>query len=219
MRGDALSCAARENRPSPQPSPLRTGEREPRHRNFSYCVIAQGHLLALALSLLARTTSADESPAPATHFPRGTFSLTLEADYGHSFDLSPTRFESGLVGVGYYFFDNISISAEAAGFSVQQPGPDSIITEIDLKLRHHLYNSGRFSFYLDAGAASPTQPSERRPAEHSTTTPSKPGPASHGSCTTICFSSAACATGTCPTPASKGRCTTPPSTPWKGTLD
>jgi hypothetical protein len=94
---------------------------------------------------------ADEAPAPATNFPKGTFALTLEADYGHSFDLSPARFESGLVGVGYYFFDNFALNAEAAGFSMQQPGPDSIITEIDIKLRHHLYNSGKFSLYVDAG--------------------------------------------------------------------
>ncbi|HET6246736.1 MAG TPA: acyloxyacyl hydrolase [Tepidisphaeraceae bacterium] len=107
--------------------------------------------LSFAVLSMAAIARADDSPAPSTDFPKGTFSLTTEADYGHSFDLSPTRFESGLVGVGYYVWDNFSLNAEAAGFSVQQPGPDSIITEFDLKLRHHLYNSGNFSFFVDAG--------------------------------------------------------------------
>lgn len=94
---------------------------------------------------------AQSTTAPAANFPKGTFALTLEADYAHSFDISPARIEAGSVGVGYYFFDNFSLNLEFAGLAVQQPGPDSVIAEGDLKLRHHLLNAGRFSFYLDAG--------------------------------------------------------------------
>jgi hypothetical protein len=103
--------------------------------------------------LLSATFARAEEPAvpPITLFPKGTVVYTAEADYAHSFDLSPARLESGRVGAGYYFFDNFALNAELGGYSVQQPGPDSLISEFDIKLRHHIYNSGRFSLYLDAG--------------------------------------------------------------------
>ena len=103
---------------------------------------------SIALCSIAR---ADEG-VPASSFPRGTFSLSLEADYAHSFDLSRARIESGTVGVGYYLFDNIALDAEVAGFAVQQAGPESTISEMDFRIRHHLINSGKFSFFLDFGA-------------------------------------------------------------------
>jgi hypothetical protein len=99
--------------------------------------------------------AADEAAPPATNFPKGTFALTLEADYAHNFNITHARLESGSVGIGYYLQDNFALGVEFAGFAVQQNGPDSIVSEGAIRLRNHLFNSGRFSLYMDvAGGVS-----------------------------------------------------------------
>lgn len=105
-----------------------------------------------AVAAFASSARADVPVAATTLFPRGTFSLTLEADYAHSFDLSRARIESGAIGIGYYLFDNISISAEAAGFAIQQSGPDSALSEFDLRIRQHILNAGKFSLFFEFSA-------------------------------------------------------------------
>ena len=118
---------------------------------------------AIAIICLLAATAGAQTSRPATDFPRGLWSLTLEGAYAHSFDLSPARIETASMGVGYYFMDNLSLNAEAAGFWVQQSGPDSRIAEINLLLRHHLLNYGRLSILIDVGgglsyASVPTPP-------------------------------------------------------------
>jgi len=118
---------------------------------------------AIAILLLLGTWVSAQTTRPATDFARGTWSFTLEGAYAHSFDLSPARIETASMGVGYYFMDNISLNAEAAGFWDQQIGPDSRIAEIDLRLRQHFINVDRWSFLLDVGgglsyASVPTPP-------------------------------------------------------------
>ncbi len=113
--------------------------------NHRTCAWICAAVLSLGLSHLAR---AEE---PATHFPVGAFALTLEADYAHSVAQSRARIESGAIGIGYYFIDKISINVEFAGFAVQQSGPESTIAEGNLLIRHHLYESGKFSFFVDVG--------------------------------------------------------------------
>src|SRR5579884_1646646 len=105
----------------------------------------------VAAALVNRAAFADPQTKPLSEFSRGSLAFTTEAAYAHYFNGSPARIESGSVGLGYYFLDNISLNLEAAGFSVQQPGPDSVISGLDLLLRHHLFTSGRFSFYIDVG--------------------------------------------------------------------
>lgn len=109
-----------------------------------------GLIVIALLAIHVGNARADE--AGATYFPRGAFALTLEGDYAHSFDLSRERIESGSVGVGYYFLDNNSISAEFAGFAVQQAGGDSAISEANFRLRTHFLQAGPFSFYVDGAA-------------------------------------------------------------------
>ena len=57
---------------------------------------------------------------------------------------------SGSVGIGYYVFDNVSITGEFSGYYDSQPGPDARIYAGDLVLRGHWVRSGRFSFFGDA---------------------------------------------------------------------
>ena len=116
-----------------------------------------------AIVLLLATTTLAQTTRPATDFPRGTWSATVEGAYAHSFDLSPARIETVSMGVGYYFMDNVSLNAEAAGFWNQQDGPDASIAEINLRLRHHVFNVDRWSFLIDVGgglsyASVPTPP-------------------------------------------------------------
>src|SRR5206468_6004720 len=73
---------------------------------------------AIAILCLLAATAGAQTSRPATDFPRGLWSLTLEGAYAHSFDLSPARIETVSMGVGYYFMDNLSLNAEAAGFWV-----------------------------------------------------------------------------------------------------
>lgn len=84
-------------------------------------------------------------------FQKGTWALSFTGAYAHSFTESEAKIETGSVGVGYYLFDHVALNLEAAGFSVQQPGPDSAISELDLLIRHHVWVVNRFSLFLDAG--------------------------------------------------------------------
>lgn len=95
--------------------------------------------------------AADATPAE-TNFPRGLFALTLEGDYAHSFNLGRARIESGAVGAHYYFLDRLSLGAEVGGFADQQAGGDSGVAELNLRVRQHLVESGRFSLFTDFGA-------------------------------------------------------------------
>jgi hypothetical protein len=120
-------------------------------------------LRTIAILLLLTADALAQTSRPATDFPRGTWSLTLEGAYAHSFDLSPARIQTVSMGVGYYFMDNLSLNAEAAGFWNQQDGPDASIAEINLLLRHHLFNFDRWSILFDVGgglsyASVPTPP-------------------------------------------------------------
>ncbi|HWE01096.1 MAG TPA: acyloxyacyl hydrolase [Tepidisphaeraceae bacterium] len=97
----------------------------------------------------AGAARAQDAVPPATNFPKGTFDLTLEADYAHSFQLSRARVEAVSIGAGYYLFDNFAVNVEAAGYAIDQSGPDSLVSDLDLRIRHHLINAGRLSLFAD----------------------------------------------------------------------
>lgn len=99
-------------------------------------------------------TTAPLPPAPPPNLPdfaRGTWEITAEGAFAHSFATSPARIGAGSVGVGYFVDNDVSINLEAAGYSVRQPGPDSVITDLNLLLRHHAFVRGRFSLFFDVG--------------------------------------------------------------------
>jgi hypothetical protein len=110
-------------------------------------------LLALAwiggIVLAGTCFGAEAQSQPASDFSKGTFAITVLGEYARDFNGSKANIESGSVGVGYFFTDNISLNVELSGFAVQEPGPDSIITGGDLLIRHHFIRSGRFSLYID----------------------------------------------------------------------
>lgn len=103
-------------------------------------------------SLPALTAPLPPAPPPnLPDFARGTWEITAEGAFAHSFATSPARIGAGSIGVGYFVDNDVSINLEAAGYSVRQPGPDSVITDLNLLLRHHVFVRDRFSLFLDVG--------------------------------------------------------------------
>ena len=110
-----------------------------------------GVFLLGASAFAQSTTQAVSQTKPADDFVRGTWSVTLDGAYAHSFITSPARIETGNIGVGYYVMDHVALNLEAAGFADQQPGKDAIISDLDILLRHHVWVQDRFSLFLDVG--------------------------------------------------------------------
>jgi hypothetical protein len=88
----------------------------------------------------------------AGNFPRGTWTVTGYGTYAKSFTGEEAKIGSASVGVGYYIWNNTSLSAELAGYYDGQPGGDSRIVSGDFLARTHLFHSGRFSFFMDGVA-------------------------------------------------------------------
>jgi len=108
----------------------------------------------------ASVARADDSPS---FFPKGTKSLTAYGSYLKSFDGQEAKMGDSTFGVGYYIFDNFSLNLEAAGYYDNQPVRNTVITAGDLMIRHHLFHSGRFSFFGE-GVVGITYADHRAPA-------------------------------------------------------
>ena len=104
-------------------------------------------LLVLVLGFTSVARAED-----AGFFPKGTWTVTGYSAYTKNFINDQAKIVSGTVGVGYYFFDNISLNAEMSGYHNEQVGPDANIANFEAVIRQHLWHSGRFSLYIDGGA-------------------------------------------------------------------
>ena len=119
------------------------------------------HLVAVLSVLLtaAATEAAEPETQPATQpsrrplFPKGT--RTFQTYGGYLNDLGPQDQEGGFVtgGVGYYIFDGVSLSAEATGYGISQPGEDAIAGAFGVALRHHVVEFEKESFFIDVAFA------------------------------------------------------------------
>ena len=117
-------------------------------------------LAAGFIVMSANLAGADDSPS---FFPKGTKSFAAYGSYLKSFDGQEAKMGAGTVGVGYYIFDNFSLNLEAAGYYDNQPVRNAVITAADLSIRHHLFHSGRFSFFGE-GVVGITYADHRAPA-------------------------------------------------------
>jgi long-subunit fatty acid transport protein len=114
-------------------------------------------LAVVAMLLVVPTVRADDDPlrldvVPRTPFPKGTKTLQAEASYTTSIRYSVEEFVSGGVGVGYYVFDNHCLTLMANGFHVNQAfGRGAEAGSVTVMGRWHVFNPGRFTFYLDGG--------------------------------------------------------------------
>jgi hypothetical protein len=112
------------------------------------CVIAFDRSLALA------DTSAPPTTAPSTDriiVPKG---LRTFETYG-SFAAQPkgqrAQLYSGMVGVGYYFMNNNSLSLEVSGLQGTQAGPDVWATGYNFLLRTHVVTRPGWTSFIDFG--------------------------------------------------------------------
>ena len=119
------------------------------------------NLLGLAAILMLAPPLHAEDRAPA--FPKGTLSLQTYGTYSGGLG-AYTNTESAAAGVGYYVFDNLSLSLEASGYRAQNsPGRDAWLYGVSGVLRHHLIQFDRVTFFIDA-AFGPIEATERVPA-------------------------------------------------------
>src|SRR5262245_52865699 len=75
-------------------------------------------ICTIALAFLPRAAIADEpATAPAAMFPKGSFTLTSDVAYTHTFD-DESNIGALQLGVNYFVFDNFSLGAEITGYGI-----------------------------------------------------------------------------------------------------
>jgi hypothetical protein len=108
-------------------------------------------LLFLALGILASTAAVASADEPV-YFSKGTWIFDTYGAYAKNFTGEEAKIGSGTIGVGYYIVDNFAVNIEASGYYNHQQVQDARISAGDIMIRHHVFNSGRFSFYLEGVA-------------------------------------------------------------------
>ena len=139
---------------APHPNPLpwvqgRGGKRGAR--------LAVALVLAIAGTLLPAPRASADPPTPPwlggpvnTHFDQGSWTFQTYAGYLNDLGSQDTEGGFGTVGVGYHVWDNVSLSAEISGYFFAQPGDyDTAAVGGGVTLRHHLFNHGRSSYFVD----------------------------------------------------------------------
>ena len=107
------------------------------------------NLLSLLLLIAAPLALAEDPRPPA--FPRGTLSFQTYGTYSGGLG-EFTNTASAAAGVGYYVFDNLSLSLEASGYRAQNaPGRDTWMYGVSGVLRHHVIQLDRATLFIDAG--------------------------------------------------------------------
>ena len=130
------------------------------------------HLMRLS-SFAAAVAAAASAPAVLAaapdQDPRGVWdkgTWTWHTYGGYFNDLGPYDVEGGFgsVGVGYYFVDGMSLSAELTGYGISQPVANAVAAAPGVVFRHHLFDGGDSSLFIDVSAA-PFFANERVPDE------------------------------------------------------
>jgi hypothetical protein len=89
---------------------------------------------------------------PAKPFAQGTKTLEFEGSYTTPIRFSVEEFATASIGVGYYVFDNHSVTLFAQGFHVNQAfGNSTEAGAVFVLGRSILYTADKFSFYIDGG--------------------------------------------------------------------
>lgn len=95
------------------------------------------------------------APPPAKPFAAGTKTLQFEGSYIAPIRYSDDDLATGSIGVGYYLFDNHSVTLLAQGFHVnQEPGESACGGDLFVLGRSHLFTRDRFSLFIDGGGYS-----------------------------------------------------------------
>jgi hypothetical protein len=68
------------------------------------------------------------------------------------FTRGDSSFFSGTAALGYYFVDNVSLSAELSGYDIRQDGEVAYAGQVALMLRQHFYTHGPLTIFADVGS-------------------------------------------------------------------
>jgi hypothetical protein len=100
--------------------------------------------------LFTFSASGGEPAASPPAFPKGTLSFQTYGTYSGGLG-KYTNTESAAAGVGYYVFDNFSLSLEASGYRAQQSAArDAWMYGVAGVLRHHVIQFDRTTIFFDA---------------------------------------------------------------------
>ena len=105
---------------------------------------------AAAFAAPANSDAPADSEVPRhAQFDKGTW--TFQTYGGYMNDLGPFDVEAGFASAGfsYYFVDGMSLGAEVGGYAIGQPGEDALAASAGLVFRHHLYDDGDASVFVD----------------------------------------------------------------------
>jgi len=84
-------------------------------------------------------------------FKKGTFELSLTANYDAPIRYSDEKLSSATLAGGYYFADRWSVSLRATGFHIDQEADGGTGIGADLFLRWHFIATEDFSLFIDGG--------------------------------------------------------------------
>jgi hypothetical protein len=113
------------------------------------------HRIALLVALILAVAAPAKAESRPTDFEKGTWAVSTAGRFGIKWDLTDdANYGIASVGLGYYFIDRMALNAEAAGYFVKQDdeGNDALAASLNLRLRHHILERGRFSLFTDFGA-------------------------------------------------------------------
>jgi hypothetical protein len=109
--------------------------------------LVYGIIAAVLGMLTTRAATADE---PDSYFEKGTFALTLTPGYYVDFE-SGEKINPYTAGFSYYVAEHVALGVEVSGYVLDAKDGfnDAGAGGANLTLRHHVYERGDFSLFLD----------------------------------------------------------------------
>jgi hypothetical protein len=95
--------------------------------------------------------NADELPPP-TNFPKGLWTAQLTGGYYGEIQSRFHKVNPYTAGFSYYLRDGLGLGVDVVGYKLDERGgfDDAGAAGLNLTLRHHVYERGDFSLFLDA---------------------------------------------------------------------
>jgi hypothetical protein len=109
-------------------------------------------LMLTALTRADAPTSAPRADATtgiAPAFPRGTYTVSAALGYAAGFGEGDEDVPWLAGGVNYYVFDNLSLGLELGVYRFSQPSDDATTGSLSLVMRHHVFDRGATTVFLD----------------------------------------------------------------------
>jgi hypothetical protein len=109
--------------------------------------------LAHAQETLPATVTTTTAPAtPETLFPKGAYTLSLNGGYYVEIESPNERVNPCTLAANYYVKDGFALGIEVVGYKLDAKNgfDDAGAGGFNLSLRHHVYERGDFSLFLEA---------------------------------------------------------------------